>query len=202
MYLAGIVLPSGLVDGERFGSTPHLVRRGEVYDYRLYAGPPALFVTQTDVRNIQLAKAALYAGARLLMDSLGADSLDRVVLAGAFGSFIDPKHAMVLGMIPDCRLERVRAAGNAAGTGARIALLNRGARHEIEALVRRVEKVETAAAESFQRDFVAAMGIPHRKDAFPRLAESVALPSREADRVDTSGTPLCCPRRFRAYGSP
>jgi uncharacterized 2Fe-2S/4Fe-4S cluster protein (DUF4445 family) len=82
-------------------------------------------VTQNDIRAIQLAKAALYAGARLLMDERGVESVDRVVLAGAFGAHISPKHAMVLGMIPDCPLEKVSSAGNAAGTGARIALFRR-----------------------------------------------------------------------------
>ncbi len=85
-------------------------------------------VTQGDIRAIQLAKSALYAGARLLMDEFGVDKVDRVVLAGAFGAHISPKHAMVLGMIPDAPLDRVIAAGNAAGTGARIALLQRRSR--------------------------------------------------------------------------
>ena len=81
------------------------------------------------MRAIQLAKAALYAGVRLLMDKLGLDSVDRIRLAGAFGSHIDVKYAMILGLIPDCPLDKVQSAGNAAGTGARIALLNsQGAR--------------------------------------------------------------------------
>ena len=82
-------------------------------------------ITQNDVRAIQLAKAALYAGTRLLMDQLGIDQVERITLAGAFGSHIDVKYAMVLGLIPDCPLDKVQSAGNAAGTGARIALLNR-----------------------------------------------------------------------------
>jgi len=176
MYLTGIVTPSGLIDGARFAGTPHLVADGEVFTYRLYDGDPEISVTQTDVRNIQLAKAALYAGARLLMDRLGVEVPERVVLAGAFGSYIDPKHAMILGMIPDCPLDRVQAAGNAAGTGARIALLNRAARAEIEDLVRRVEKVETAADRGFQSSFVAAMAIPHGKHRFTHLAKAVRLP--------------------------
>ena len=119
-------------------------------------------ITQGDVRAIQLAKAALYAGARLLMDRLGVETVGRVTLAGAFGSHIDPLYAMVLGMIPDCPLDRVGSAGNAAGTGARIALLNRRARAEIERTVERIEKVETAIEPRFQEHFVAAMAIPHK----------------------------------------
>jgi len=169
LFLAGLVLPSGLIDGSRAAECAQLVRDGQVYSYRLHAGTPEILVTQTDVRAIQLAKAALYAGARLLMDRMGVSTVDRIVLAGAFGSYIDPRHTMVLGMIPDCPLDRVLSAGNAAGAGARIALLNLAARREIEALVRRVEKVETAAVSSFQREFVAAMKIPHARDAFPHL---------------------------------
>ncbi|MGZ4151459.1 MAG: ASKHA domain-containing protein, partial [Actinomycetota bacterium] len=137
---------------------------------------PHLLVTQQDVRAIQLAKAALYAGCRLLMDHLGVDAVHRIRLAGAFGAHIDPLHALVLGLVPDCELEHVTSAGNAAGTGARIALLNRGARAEIEDVVRRVEKVETAVEPRFQEHFVGAMGIPHRSAPYPRLADVVDLP--------------------------
>jgi uncharacterized 2Fe-2S/4Fe-4S cluster protein (DUF4445 family) len=139
-----------------------------------------LAITQNDVRAIQLAKAALYAGARLLMDRMGVEAVDRVVLAGAFGSHIDPLYAMVLGMIPDCDLARVSAAGNAAGTGARIALLNRAARAEIEDTVRRVEKVETAVEPRFQAHFVDAMAIPHKTAGYAHLRAKVELPAAKA----------------------
>ena len=128
------------------------------------------------MRQIQLAKGALYAGCRLLMDHLGIDHVDRIRLAGAFGAHIDPVHALVLGLVPDCDPEQVTSAGNAAGTGARIALLNRAARAEIEEVVRRVEKIETAVEPRFQEHFVGAMGIPHASDPFPRLAAAVPLP--------------------------
>jgi len=178
MFLAGLVTPSGVIDGASFPDNPHVIAEGGIFGYRLYDGDPEIAITQTDVRNIQLAKAALYAGARLLMERLGVETPERVVLAGAFGSYIDPKHAMVLGMIPDCPLEQVSAAGNAAGTGARIALLNRAARGEIEDLARRIEKVETAADPGFQKSFVAAMGIPHGKHRFAHLEAAVRLPAR------------------------
>src|SRR5690606_15220868 len=137
--------------------------------YLLHDGSPRITVTQGDIRAIQLAKSALYAGARLLMDELGADRVERIVLAGAFGAHISPKHAMVLGMFPDCPLDRVSSAGNAAGTGARIALLNRAARAEIEDVVRRIHKVETAIEPRFQEHFVAASAIPHASAPFPEL---------------------------------
>lgn len=169
MFVAGVITPAGLIDGKRFPDCAWLEPDGEVFSYRLHAGSSQVRITQTDVRAIQLAKAALYAGARLLMDMLDVETPDRIVLAGAFGSYIDPKHAMVIGMIPDCPIEHVRAAGNAAGTGARIALLNRAARREIEELVRRVEKVETAADPGFQKSFVAAMALPHARHRFPHV---------------------------------
>ena len=130
------------------------------------------------MRAIQLAKAALYAGARLLMERFGVGAPQRIALAGAFGSHIDPKYAMVLGMIPDCALVNVAPAGNAAGTGARIALLNRAARAEIEGVVRRIEKIETAIEPRFQEHFVAAMAFPHASDDFTNLAKAIALPER------------------------
>src|SRR5262249_49629595 len=136
---------------------------------------PRMLVTQNDVRQIQLAKAALYAGCRLLMDALGVGGVDRIRLAGAFGAHIDPLHAMVLGMVPDCSLEHVTSAGNAAGTGARIALLNGASRAEIAQVVRRVEKVETAVEPRFQEHFVAAMAIPHATAPFTRLSDAVDL---------------------------
>ena len=135
---------------------------------------PRLLIYQTDVRAIQLAKAALYAGAKLLMERAGA-APERVTLAGAFGSHIDPLYAMALGLIPDCDLAKVASAGNAAGTGARIALLNLAARAEIESVVRRIDKIETAIEPDFQRHFVAAMAFPNKEDAFPNLAKRIAL---------------------------
>jgi uncharacterized 2Fe-2S/4Fe-4S cluster protein (DUF4445 family) len=110
------------------------------------------------------------------MDEMGVEKVDRVVLAGAFGAHISPKHAMVLGMIPDCLLSKVQSAGNAAGTGARIALLNVGARAEIETTVGQIHKVETAIEPRFQEHFVSASAIPHATDSFPELSKIVTLP--------------------------
>ncbi|GIU98258.1 MAG: hypothetical protein KatS3mg013_2061 [Actinomycetota bacterium] len=133
-----------MIDGALAGRTPRLVPDGRTFAYVLADGDPRIVVTQADVRAIQLAKAALAAGCRLLLDRWGTEGVDRIRLAGAFGTHLDPLHALVLGLVPDCEVERVTPAGNAAGTGARIALLNRGARAEIERVVRTVEKVETA----------------------------------------------------------
>jgi uncharacterized 2Fe-2S/4Fe-4S cluster protein (DUF4445 family) len=181
MYLAGILKSDGTLDGAMAAKSPRIESEGRTFAYVLHPGEPEVRITQNDVRQIQLAKAALHAGARLLMDHLGTETVDRVTLAGAFGSHIDPTHAMVLGMIPDCPLERVSSAGNAAGTGARIALLNKTARTEIERVVRTIEKIETAVEPKFQAHFVDAMAIPHKTAPYPNLSAQVALPERGAD---------------------
>ncbi len=180
MRMAGLVDPGGLVGSAEQTGTTRMIPNGRTHDYLLYDGSadggPVISVTQGDIRAIQLAKSALYAGARLLMDELGVDTVDRVTLAGAFGAHISPKHAMVLGMIPDVPLGHVTSAGNAAGTGARIALLNVAARAAIEAEVKRIHKVETAIEPRFQEHFVAANAIPHATAPFPELARIVTLP--------------------------
>ena len=178
MFLAGIVSEDGVIDGALAERTKRIEPAGRTFAYVLHEGAPRLLIHQTDVRAIQLAKAALYAGAKLLMERAGR-APQRITLAGAFGSHIDPLYAMTLGLIPDCDLEKVASAGNAAGTGARIALLNLAARAEIESVVRGIEKIETAIEPAFQRHFVAAMAFPNKEDAFPNLAERVDLPARK-----------------------
>ena len=177
MYLAGIINGDGVVDGSLAARSKHIVAHGRTFSYLLHDGPRQILVTQNDVRQVQLAKAALYAGVRLLQDRADFDGIDRIRLAGAFGSHIDPKYAMVLGLIPDCDLDRVESAGNAAGMGALIALLHMPARPEIEATVRGVEKIETAVEPRFQEYFVDAMAIPNKRDAFPRLFSIVDRPA-------------------------
>ena len=176
MYLAGIVNQDGLVDGSLASQTPRIIPHKRTFSYVIRDREPRITVTQNDVRAIQLAKAALYAGVRLLMDRLGIEAVGRIRLAGAFGSHIDVKYAMILGLIPDCPLDQVQSAGNAAGTGARIALLNGRSRDEIEAVVRRIEKIETAVEPNFQQHFVEAMAIPHKTARFPHLSKTVNLP--------------------------
>jgi uncharacterized 2Fe-2S/4Fe-4S cluster protein (DUF4445 family) len=176
MFLAGVLRHDGTIDGARAAESPRIRPDGRTWSYLLYEGEPEIRIVQNDVRAIQLAKAALYAGARLLMDHLAIAKVERITLAGAFGSHIDVKYAMILGLIPDCDLAKVSAAGNAAGTGARIALLNRAARAEIEKVVRRIEKIETAIEPRFQEHFVGAMAIPHASAPYPNLAKVVTLP--------------------------
>ncbi|WP_425090420.1 ASKHA domain-containing protein [Tropicimonas sp. S265A] len=181
MRMAGLVDPSGLIGGPEQTGTARSIPEGRTYAYVLHDGRaengPLIAVTQGDIRAIQLAKSALYAGARLLMDELGVDRVDRVTLAGAFGAHISPLHAMVLGMIPDAPLDKVVSAGNAAGTGARMALCSVAARRSVEATVRQITKVETAIEPRFQEHFVAANAIPHASAVAPNLAAAVTLPA-------------------------
>ena len=181
MRAAGVLDASGLIGSAEQTGTPRCVPEGRTHAYLLHDASaqdgPRISVTQGDIRAIQLAKSALYAGARLLMDEMGVDRVNHVVLAGAFGAHISPRHAMILGMIPDAALDKVTSAGNAAGTGARIALLNRAARGRIEQIVGQITKVETAIEPRFQEHFVAANALPHATDPFPELAKVTPLPN-------------------------
>ncbi|MBE7185237.1 MAG: DUF4445 domain-containing protein [Methylobacterium mesophilicum] len=179
MYLAGIISEDGVIDGSLAERSSRIIPNGRTFSYLLHDGAPRITVTQNDVRAIQLAKAALYAGVKLLMEKQGVEQVDTIRFAGAFGSFIDPKYAMVLGLIPDCELSEVKAVGNAAGTGALMALLNRDHRREIEREVGRIEKIETALEPNFQQLFVNAMALPNKVDPFPKLAAEVTLPARK-----------------------
>ena len=180
MRLAGIVDGPGLIGSAEQTGTDRCFLEGRTNSYLIYDGSenggPKITVTNVDIRQIQMAKAALYSGARLLMDKFGVDNVDRIVLAGAFGAHISPKHAMVLGMIPDAPFEKVTSAGNAAGTGARIALLNTDARKEIEQTVQDILKIETAIEPRFQEHFVNASAIPNSVEPFPILNSLVKLP--------------------------
>lgn len=176
LYLSGLLAGSGRFnpriesermqwDEERRKGAYILARPEETS-----SGKP-LLITQEDIRSIQLAKAALYAGAKLLMNRSGVTEIDQVILAGAFGSYIDPKHALVLGLFPDCGLDQVHAVGNAAGDGARFALLNLEKRREAQILADQIRYIETAVDKDFQEQFVQAMHIPHRTDPFPHLQD-------------------------------
>ncbi len=191
MRIAGLVDPAGLIGSAEQVGSARLVATGRTNEYLIHdateTGGPRITVTQGDIRAIQLAKSALYAGARLLMDAFETDTVDRVVLAGAFGAHISPLHAMVLGMIPDCALEAVTSAGNAAGTGARMALCSVKARRAIETQVTRIHKIETAIEPKFQEHFVAANAIPHATASFPHLSGHVSLPDVSFNQNGSGG---------------
>ena len=180
LFKAGVIAPNG-----RFVALDHPRLRTGLGD----GGGKAAFVLawahetssgnevvvhSDDIRAIQLGKAALYAGAKLLMNRLELATVDRIVLAGGFGSYIDPLHAMILGLIPDCELPHVQAVGNAAGDGARMILLDKAKRAEAQWAARWVRYVETAVEPSFQEEFVGAIDLPHASDPFPHLAAVLA----------------------------
>jgi uncharacterized 2Fe-2S/4Fe-4S cluster protein (DUF4445 family) len=185
LVMAGVVLPNGRFHPDC--ASPHLIQQGADKAYILATaqqsatGQP-IVITQKDIRSVQLAKAALYAGAKLLMRRAGVERVDGVRLAGAFGSLIDPHHALALGLIPDCDPARIHAVGNAAGDGARIALLNRAARLEAQQIAESVTYVETAIDPAFQEEFANAIHIPHAIDAFPDLGN--CLPAATAMAVE------------------
>jgi uncharacterized 2Fe-2S/4Fe-4S cluster protein (DUF4445 family) len=113
MYLSGIISQDGVIDGTLAAKTPRIETVGRSFAYASRGGEPALRIYQTDVRAIQLAKSALHAGAKLLIERRGAGPPKRVTLVGAFGAHIDPLYAMALGLIPDCDLAHVAYGGNA-----------------------------------------------------------------------------------------
>lgn len=190
MYLAGIVTVDGIIDGELSSRTERVIQNDRTWSYVLHSpenDEAPIVVTQNDIRQIQLAKAALYAGVKLLMDHIGTETVERIRLAGAFGSHINVQHAMVLGLIPDAVLEQVSSAGNAAGTGARIALLNLQSRDTIENLVNNIEKIETAMESKFQDYFVDAMAFPNKTDPFPNLFNVISRPEPKILAENTAG---------------
>lgn len=188
LRLAGVIDKKGVIRTDLVH--PRISADGRTATYRMW-DDPELFITQNDVRAIQLAKAALRAGIDLLLAHLEIEMVDDIRLAGAFGAHIDPAYAMALGMIPDCDLAKVHPAGNAAGMGALIALLSDRARDEIESVTAWIEKIETATVPGFQDAFVAAMAIPHDTAPthhltgimeFPVASETSASPSRNRRR--------------------
>ena len=179
MFLNKIINQDGKISKEHSNTTSRIIEDGRTFSYVLHDGEQLIKITQNDIRAIQLAKAALYAGVKLLMHKLSIEKVDRIRLAGAFGSHIDVKYAMALGLIPDCLVDEVSSAGNAAGTGARVTLLDKDSRNKLEREVRKIEKIETAVEPSFQEEFVSAMAIPHKSDDFSNLAKVFNLPKPE-----------------------
>ena len=202
MMISGVISADGVVDGALADRTDRVVVDDRTFKYLLHAGEPDIFVTQNDIRAIQLAKAALYAGIKLLMERRGIEHVDSIRLAGAFGSHIEPKYAVALGLVPDCDIDKVSAAGNAAGTGAVIALLSARARRTIEELIPQITKVETATEPSFQQHFVEAMAIPHATADYPHLNAVLPLPERRFANAAAAGGESGGRRRRRRSSAP
>ena len=174
MFKAGIIKKNGNFNTNLIGKTPRM-RMGEDGPEFVLAWKKEtsigkdITMTAHDVRAFQLAKGALYTGCKILMKHLGVTEVDRVILAGAFGSYIDKEASMVVGMYPDCDLSRVESVGNAAGDGARIALVNAKKREEANQVARRIHYVELTLDPNFQEEFMYAMHFPHMKDKFPHI---------------------------------
>jgi uncharacterized 2Fe-2S/4Fe-4S cluster protein (DUF4445 family) len=177
LFVAELLDSTGAFVRDSLGSTPRFRQRadGQVEFVLAWAHETAIAaditICQADVRAVQLAKGALYAGARILMEKLGLPSVGEVALAGAFGSSIDPASALTIGMLPDTEPRSVRSVGNAAGEGARMMLLSGAMRTEAARRAREVGYVELTAEPSFQERFIAALDLPHKSDPFPHLVD-------------------------------
>ena len=182
MYLAGICDENGVIRGEQATRTERVIQDGRTYSYVLLDATdthPRLAITQNDIRQIQLASAALRAGIDLLIEHAGVTDLTDIRLAGAFGAQIDPTYALVLGLVPDCPVEGIQAVGNASGAGAVRLLVSAQQRAELAQAVHDIEKIETATEPRFQELFVAAMAFPHATAPTPHLASILDLPARQ-----------------------
>jgi uncharacterized 2Fe-2S/4Fe-4S cluster protein (DUF4445 family) len=176
LYRSGVVLKSGafnrkvLEDHPRFRENPD---NGHPEFVIAWAAESSLdrdiVITQKDIRQIQLAKGALYAGCKLILRRMGIGKVESVKIAGAFGTHVDPTKALIVGLFPDCDIETIQSIGNAAGDGCRAALLNVNKRVEADWCARSVEYIELTAEPDFQQEFMAAMHLPHMTDAFPHL---------------------------------
>ena len=186
LFKAGLVLPDG-----RFNKTAACARlrpdASGKYEYVLAWAHETMtgqdiVITQKDIRAIQLAKSALYSGIKLLMRRLDIEKVDTVLLAGAFGSYINVESALVIGLFPDCALEDVVVVGNAAGEGAKRTLFDVGQRKEAARIASFVEFVETAAEADFATHFADAMFFPHRNDRFPHIQHLLdAIPGTQTN---------------------
>ena len=174
LYRAGIISKSGAFrdnqKSNRFRKNPETNQPEFVL---AWAGESSIdkdiVITQRDVRQIQLAKGALYAGCKLMMLRMGIDKVDKLKIAGAFGTHVDREKALVMGLFPDCKIEKISSVGNAAGDGCRAALLNREKRKEADWISRNVEYIELTVEPNFQDEFMEALELPHATDEFPHL---------------------------------
>ena len=171
---AGLLDQSGLFKPEM---APHrFSQEGNVWKYLLLDQTDnPIIIKQTDIRAVQLAKAALYAGAQLLAESLDCTAFDEVLLAGAFGTHLDSRYVSEIGIIPMAPADIISSIGNAAGMGAAMALLNIEERARINAAMQHIEKMETATEAKFQDYFVDAM-------KFPTAPEAIANTNRRRRR--------------------
>jgi uncharacterized 2Fe-2S/4Fe-4S cluster protein (DUF4445 family) len=174
LYRAGIILKSGRFNPKQNSRRYRLNSDNNQPEFVIaWAEETSIgrdvVITQKDVRQIQLAKGALQCGCILMMRRMGIEKVDKVKIAGAFGTHVDREKALIMGLFPDCEVEKILSIGNAAGDGSRAALLNREKRNEANWVARNVEYIELTVEKDFQKQFMQAMHIPHMKDEFPHL---------------------------------
>jgi uncharacterized 2Fe-2S/4Fe-4S cluster protein (DUF4445 family) len=176
LYCAGVIVKSGAFNKEALDGHPRYRINPDTNQPEFVLAwaeessiDKDIVVTQKDVRQIQLAKGALYAGCKLMMRRMGMEKVDTIKIAGAFGTHVDRQKALIMGLFPDCEIEMIESVGNAAGDGCRAALLNKDKREEANWVSRNVEYIELTVEGDFQTEFMEAMQIPHMKDEFPHL---------------------------------
>lgn len=162
LYLNGVLNERGrMMDNHPRVRTHEGQREFVIVSEEERDGLPAISITQRDVRELQLAKAAIQTGIQVLLEegNYSEKDINQVIIAGAFGSYIDVSNAIVIGMLPSLPLGCFRQVGNAAGTGARLALISRSKRAKAQAIARQVGYIELATAPRFMPTFVEAMYI-------------------------------------------
>lgn len=159
LHLAGIIDEGGrIMDNHPRVRTSKGQREFVLIGEEERDGQPAITITQRDVRELQLAKAAIRAGIQVLLEVNGCteDEMKQVIIAGAFGTYIDVASAVAIGMLPSLPLNRFRQVGNAAGMGAKLALISLGKRAEAQAVASRVKYIELGSAPHFEQTFIQA----------------------------------------------
>jgi uncharacterized 2Fe-2S/4Fe-4S cluster protein (DUF4445 family) len=175
LYASGVIVKSGVFNkkdqkSDRFRKNPETKQPEFVLAWAEESSiDKDIVITQKDIRQIQLAKGALYAGCKLMINRMGVEKVDKVKIAGAFGTHVDREKALIMGLFPDCDIEKIESVGNAAGDGCRAALLNRAKRDEANWVSRNVEYIELTVEKDFQKEFMEAMQLPHMTDKFPHL---------------------------------
>ena len=178
MRLAGLLDANGLIGSAAQTGSNRCTSSERTNSYLLYSdNKVSLSITNMDIRAIQLAKAALHASFKILLEKSRVNRIDSILLAGAFGSQISPEHALIIGLVPDAQVSQIVASGNSAGAGAIIALLDVSSRREISSLVRKVHKIETAVEPSFQKHFVEGSSFPNNSSTHPELFKLKELPN-------------------------
>jgi len=176
LYSSGVITKSGVFNKKELKECPRFRKNPDTNQPEFVLAwakessiDRDIVITQKDIRQIQLAKGALYAGCKLMVKRMGLEKVDVVKIAGAFGTHVDRTKALTMGLFPDCEIEKIMGVGNAAGDGCRAALLDRKKRVEANWCSRNVEYIELTVEPTFQQDFMEAMQLPHMKDDFPHL---------------------------------